>query len=146
MTPTRNGGNVDSDCLFCKIVAGAIPSRRIYEDDHAVAFLDIGAWHRGHSLVVPRQHVPDLITGEPSLSDISPAIDAVARLLIDKLAADGINLLSSTGSAAGQEVFHLHVHLVPRYADEPGLDKMITRAPASAEELDTVYRQIQGHE
>jgi histidine triad (HIT) family protein len=94
--------------------------------------------------VVPRQHVPDLITGEPSLSDISPAIDAVARLLIDKLAADGINLLSSTGSAAGQEVFHLHVHLVPRYADQPGLDKMITRAPVSAEELDAVYLQIQG--
>jgi histidine triad (HIT) family protein len=144
MTPTHNVGNPDSDCLFCKIVAGAIPSRRIYEDDHAVAFLDIGAWHRGHSLVVPRRHVPDLITGEPSFSDISPAIDAVARLLIDKLAADGINLLSSTGSAAGQEVFHLHVHLVPRYADQPGLDKMITRAPVPAEELDAVYRQIQG--
>ncbi|HZA31732.1 MAG TPA: HIT domain-containing protein [Propionibacteriaceae bacterium] len=144
MTPTHNGGNADSDCLFCKIVAGAIPSRRIYEDDHAVAFLDIGAWHRGHSLVVPRRHVPDLITGQPSFADISPAIDAVARLLIDKLAADGINLLSSTGSAAGQEVFHLHVHLVPRYADEPGLDKMITRAPVSAGELDAVYRQIQG--
>ena len=144
MTPTHDGGNADSDCLFCKIVAGAIPSRQIYEDDHAVAFLDIGAWHRGHSLVVPRRHVPDLITGEPSFSDLSPAIDAVARLLIDKLAADGINLLSSTGSAAGQEEFHLHVHLVPRYADEPGLDKMISRAPVSAEELDAVYRQIQG--
>jgi histidine triad (HIT) family protein len=144
MTPTHDGGNADSDCVFCKIVAGAIPSRQIYEDDHAVAFLDIGAWHRGHSLVVPRRHVPDLITGEPSFSDLSPAIDAVARLLIDKLAADGINLLSSTGSAAGQEVFHLHVHLVPRYADEPGLDKMIRRAPVSAEELDAVYRQIQG--
>jgi histidine triad (HIT) family protein len=142
MTPTHNVGNPDSDCLFCKIVAGAIPSRRIYEDDHAVAFLDIGAWHRGHSLVVPRRHIPDLVTGEPSLSDISPAIDAVARMLIDKLAADGINLLSSTGSVAGQEVFHLHVHLVPRYAAEPGLDKMITRAPVSAEELDAVHRQI----
>jgi histidine triad (HIT) family protein len=141
---THDGGNADSDCVFCKIVAGAIPSRQIYEDDHAVAFLDVGAWHRGHSLVVPRRHVPDLITGEPSFSDLSPAIDAVARLLIDKLAADGINLLSSTGSAAGQEVFHLHVHLVPRYADEPGLDKMIRRAPVSAEELDAVYRQIQG--
>jgi histidine triad (HIT) family protein len=142
MTSASNGAETAADCLFCKIVSGAIPSRRIYEDDHAVAFLDIGAWHRGHSLVVPRRHVPDLITGEPSLSDISPAIDAVARMLIDKLAADGINLLSSTGSVAGQEVFHLHVHLVPRYASEPGLDKMITRAPVSTEELDAVYRLI----
>jgi histidine triad (HIT) family protein len=145
MTPTRDAEDADPDCLFCKIVSGAIPSRRIYEDDDAVAFLDIGAWHRGHSLVVPRRHVRDLITGEPSLSDISPAIDAVARMLVDKLAADGINLLSSTGSVAGQEVFHLHVHLVPRYADQPGLDKMITRVPVPAEELDAVYRQIQAH-
>jgi histidine triad (HIT) family protein len=142
MISATDSADTAGDCLFCKIVSGAIPSRRIYEDDHAVAFLDIGAWHRGHSLVVPRRHVPDLITGEPSLSDISPAIDAVARMLIDKLAADGINLLSSTGSVAGQEVFHLHVHLVPRYAAEPGLDKMITRAPVSAEELDAVYRLI----
>jgi histidine triad (HIT) family protein len=142
MTSASSGAETAADCLFCRIVSGAIPSRRIYEDDHAVAFLDIGAWHRGHSLVVPRRHVPDLITGEPSLSDISPAIDAVARMLVDKLAADGINLLSSTGSVAGQEVFHLHVHLVPRYAAEPGLDKMITRAPVSAEELDAVYRLI----
>jgi histidine triad (HIT) family protein len=142
MTSATDGADSAPDCLFCKIVSGAIPSRRIYEDDHAVAFLDIGAWHRGHSLVVPRRHVPDLITGEPSLADISPAIDVVARLLIDKLGADGINLLSSTGSVAGQEVFHLHVHLVPRYAAEPGLDKMITRAPVPAEELDAVHRQI----
>jgi histidine triad (HIT) family protein len=142
MTSATDGADPAPDCLFCKIVSGAIPSRRIYEDDHAVAFLDIGAWHRGHSLVVPRRHVPDLVTGEPLLSDISPAIDAVARMLVDRLAADGINLLSSTGSVAGQEVFHLHVHLVPRYAAEPGLDKMITRAPVSAEELDAVYRQI----
>jgi histidine triad (HIT) family protein len=142
MTSATDRADPAPDCLFCKIVSGAIPSRRIYEDDHAVAFLDIGAWHRGHSLVVPRRHVPDLVTGEPSLSDISPAIDAVARMLVDRLAADGINLLSSTGSVAGQEVFHLHVHLVPRYAAEPGLDKMITRAPVSAEELDAVYRQI----
>ena len=101
MNSATDSADTAPDCLFCKIVSGAIPSRRIYEDDHAVAFLDIGAWHRGHSLVVPRRHVPDLITGEPSLSDISPAIDVVARLLIDKLGADGINLLSSTGSVAG---------------------------------------------
>jgi histidine triad (HIT) family protein len=145
MNATPVSADTDPDCLFCKIVSGAIPSRTFYEDDQAVAFLDIGAWHRGHSLVVPRRHVPDLISGEPSLSDISPAIDAVARILVDRLAADGINVLSSTGSAAGQEVFHLHVHLVPRYADEPGLDRMIHRVPVSAEELDAVYRQIQGH-
>jgi histidine triad (HIT) family protein len=141
---TQPAPDTDPDCLFCKIVSGTLPSRRFYEDDQAVAFLDIGAWQRGHSLVVPRRHVPDLVTGEASLVTIAPAIDAVARILIEKLTADGLNLLSSIGPVAGQEIFHLHVHVVPRYADSPGLDKMIMRRQASEDELDSVYRQLQG--
>jgi histidine triad (HIT) family protein len=144
MTSAQPGENAHSDCLFCKIISGVIPSRRIYEDDHAVAFLDIGAWHPGHSLVIPRRHVADVTTGEPTLATIAPAIDAVARILVDKLGADGINLLSSSGPAAGQEVFHLHMHVVPRYAGEAGLDKMINRRQLPEGELDSVYRQIQG--
>ena len=133
----------DPTCIFCKIIAGELPSRRIYEDDHAIAFLDIAAWHRGHSLVVPRRHVPDLLNGPASLAEIAPAVDAVARLLMHRLAADGINLLSSSGEVAGQEVFHLHVHVVPRYADEPGLPLLVNRGVAPEGELDSVYRQIQ---
>ena len=90
-----------------------------------MAFLDIAAWHRGHSLVVPKRHVPDVITGTGSLTEIAPAVDAVAKLLKQRLAADGINLLLSAGEAAGQEVFHTHMHVVPRYADEPGLRLLI---------------------
>ena len=133
----------DPTCIFCKIIAGELPSRRIYEDDHAVAFLDIAAWHRGHSLVVPRRHLPDLISGPASLAEIAPAVDAVARLLMHRLAADGINLLSSAGEIAGQEVFHMHMHVVPRYADEPGLPLLVNRGVAPDGELDSVYRQIQ---
>jgi histidine triad (HIT) family protein len=131
-----------TDCVFCKIVAGDIPSRGIYSDDHAYAFLDVGPWHRGHSLVVPRQHVPDLITAGSALTEIAPAIETVARLLVERLDADGVNVLSSSGSAAGQEVFHLHVHVVPRYADEPGLKLLVNPAPAPDGELDSVYRRI----
>ena len=101
-----------TDCVFCKIVAGDIPSRPIYSDDHAYAFLDVGPWHRGHTLVVPRRHVPDLITGDPALTEIAPAVETVARLLVERLGAAGINVLSSSGAAAGQEVFHLHVHVL----------------------------------
>ena len=133
----------DADCIFCKIISGELPSRRIYEDDRAVAFLDIGAWHRGHALVVPKRHVPDLLTGPGTLPEIAPAIDAVARLLTQRLAADGINVLSSSGEAAGQEVFHLHVHVVPRYADEPGLGMLVNSGVAPDGELDSVYSQIQ---
>ncbi len=131
-----------TDCIFCKIVAGDIPSRGIYSDDHAYAFLDVGPWHRGHCLVVPRRHVPDLIAGDSALTEIAPAVETVARLLVERLGADGVNVLSSSGAVAGQEVFHLHVHVVPRYADEPGLRQLVNPAPASENELDAVHRQI----
>jgi histidine triad (HIT) family protein len=145
MTPleTPEHQAIDPNCIFCKIISGDLPSRRIYEDDRAVAFLDIGAWHRGHALVVPRRHVPDMIAAPGTFPEIAPAIDAVARLLMDRLAADGINLLSSTGEAAGQEVFHLHVHVVPRYAGEPGLGRLVNAGAVADGELDAVYRQIQ---
>lgn len=131
-----------SDCIFCKIVAGEIPSRQIYSDDDAVAFLDVGPWQRGHSLVVPREHVSDLVADPPMLARIGPAIDATARLLVGKLEADGLNLVSSAGPAAGQEVFHLHVHLVPRYADRPGLANLVGPAARHDDELDALHRLL----
>lgn len=133
----------DQPCVFCMIISGDLPSRMIYEDDHAVAFLDIAAWHRGHTLVVTRRHVTDLITGSPSLLEIAPAVDHVARMLKHRLAADAVNVLSSAGAVAGQTVFHTHMHVVPRYADEPGLDRLVNPVAVPEGELDSVYRQIQ---
>ncbi len=138
LTPTT-----DLTCVFCRIVAGELPSRQIYADEHAIAFLDIAAWHRGHSLVVPRRHVADVITGAAVLTEIAPAVDAVARMLMHRLAADGINLLSSAREVAGQDVFHAHMHVVPRYADEPGMDLLVNRGVAPDGELESVFRQIQ---
>ncbi|HLT62688.1 MAG TPA: HIT family protein [Microlunatus sp.] len=134
----------DPDCIFCKIVAGELPSRKVYEDDHAIAFLDLQPWHRGHTLVVPRDHVESFVSGAPLLAELGPAIDACARLLVQRLNADGINLSSSAGPVAGQEVMHLHVHLVPRYADAPGLRNLIDPRPADPAELDAVLAQING--
>lgn len=133
---------MSEDCIFCKIIAGEIGSRWVYEDDAAIAFLDVGPWSRGHTLVIPRAHVADLVTDPPQLAAIGPAIDATARLLVDKLAADGLNLLSSAKSVAGQEVFHLHVHLIPRYADRPGLSNLIGPDPEAAADLDAVHAKI----
>ncbi len=135
----------DPDCIFCKIITGALPSRRIYEDDHSIAFLDIAAWHRGHALVVTKQHIPDLLTGEPSLVTIAPAVDAVSRMLMHRLAADGINVLSSARDIAGQTVFHMHMHVVPRYADEPGLERLVNPVAVPDGELESVYQQIQAN-
>ena len=133
----------DPDCLFCAIVAGSVPALQVYADEHAVAFLDIEPWHRGHTLVVPRRHVADVVTGTPALAEIAPAVDAVARMLVHRLAADGVNLLSSAGPIAGQTVRHLHVHVVPRYADEPGLARLVNPGSAPEGELESVFRQIQ---
>lgn len=132
------------DCIFCKIIAGDLPSRRVYEDDHAIAFLDLRPWHRGHTLVVPRTHVTSVVDGMPVMADLGPAIDACARLLVSRLGADGLNLSSSAGAVAGQEVFHLHLHLIPRYADSPGLRNLINPRAAESAELDAVLAQING--
>jgi histidine triad (HIT) family protein len=131
-----------TDCIFCKIVAGDVPSREVYSDVQAYAFLDLGPWHRGHCLVVPRRHVPDLVTADGALAEIAPAVETVARLLVGRLGADGVNVLSSSGAVAGQEVFHLHVHVVPRYAEQPGLRLLVNPGPAPDSELDAVHRQI----
>jgi histidine triad (HIT) family protein len=140
--PVEGPRPIDPDCLFCKIVAGNVPSRQVYADETAIAFLDLGPWSRGHTLVVPREHVADLVSDPPQLAAIGPAIDATARLLVDKLRADGLNLLSSARPVAGQEVFHLHVHLIPRYADKPGLRNLIGPDPEAAADLDAVLAEI----
>jgi histidine triad (HIT) family protein len=134
----------DDSCIFCTIVAGDIPSRQVYADDVAYAFLDVSPWQRGHTLLVPRLHVPDLLADPPQLAAIGPAIDATARLLVDRLEADGLNLLSSARPVAGQEVFHLHVHLVPRYADRPGLANLVGPERGDDSDLDEVHRVITG--
>lgn len=127
------------DCLFCAIVNGDIPARRVYEDEHAIAFLDINPWQRGHTLVIPRRHVDDVLAPDRALGEIAPAIGATSRLLVERLRADGLNLLANAGATAGQEVFHLHVHLVPRYASQPGLRALFGR---SEDDLDEVHAAL----
>jgi len=140
-TPPAAGPGPDG-CIFCAIVAGTVPSFQVYADEQAVAFLDVLPWHRGHTLVVPRRHVDDLLSGEPALAEIAPALDTVARLLRDRLAPDGLNLLSSAGRVAGQTVHHLHVHLIPRYADEPGLQRLLNPQQPAEGELAAVHAEL----
>jgi len=131
-------------CLFCRIVDGSIPSRQVHADEHAVAFLDINGWHRGHTLVIPRRHVDDLVFGPSALPEIAPAIDVVARRLVERLAPDGVNILSSARPAAGQTVFHAHVHVIPRYADAAGFTNLVRPDEVPAAELDAVWHEITG--
>lgn len=129
------------DCLFCAIVAGEVPSRQVYADESAIAFLDIGPFHRGHTLVVPRRHVEHVLADPSAWVEVAPAVAAVTELLSTRLDCAGINVFSSAGAVAGQEVPHLHVHLVPRYADAPGLRGLLEHR-ADPGELDAVHGEL----
>lgn len=107
------------DCLFCKIVAGAIPCEKIYEDDEVVAFLDINPVAPGHTLVVPKAHTRDFMsTGAAAAGRIFKKVHAVAGKVMSGTGADGFALTVFNGASAGQEVLHLHVHIIPRKAGD----------------------------
>jgi histidine triad (HIT) family protein len=129
-----------SDCLFCRIVAGELPSTRVHEDDRVIALMDIFPATRGHVLVIPRAHAADLRDVAP---DDLTAAAAAARLLagraFDRLGADGVTVMQSNGAAAWQTVFHYHVHVIPRYDGDPlVLPWTPGGEPAPAEELEAI--------
>ena len=131
-----------SDCLFCKIIAGEIPSHKVYEDDRVLVFLDIGPVSRGHALFVPKVHGSDLGTG--TKEDACALIGAVymaAPKLLERLGASGYNLGMNHGADAGQLVFHTHMHFMPRYAGEP---RNFTKMHPSQEELVATAKIMQG--
>ena len=110
----------DDDCIFCAIAAGEGPAEVVQEDEHTVAFMDISPWTRGHALVIPRRHAKNLYEiGDEDLGHVMVAAKRLAERMRDALHCDGINLLNSTEAAAWQTVFHFHVHVIPRYADDP---------------------------
>ncbi len=110
----------DPDCIFCKIVAGELPSTIVDADERTIAFMDIAPATRGHALVIPRAHSPDLLTIDPEdLAAVALASQRLATRARERLSADGVNLVNSCGAVAWQTVFHFHVHVIPRYADDP---------------------------
>lgn len=108
------------DCIFCAIAAGEGPATILDEDEQTVSFLDINPWTRGHSLVIPRAHSRDLLEiDDADLAATASAAKRLATRLKDGLDAAGINLVNSCGAAAWQSVFHFHIHVIPRYEDDP---------------------------
>jgi histidine triad (HIT) family protein len=110
---------VTTDCIFCKILAGEIPSTRIYEDAHVVAFMDIGPIVKGHALVIPREHVENITQASPAmLAQVIEVARKVAQAQLNGLKADGVNIFQANGAVAGQVVPHLHFHVVPRFKND----------------------------
>ena len=132
----------DPDCLFCKIVAGDITSTRVDEDERTVAFMDINPATRGHLLVIPREHATDLLeVPDADLEACARMAKRLAQRIVDRLGADGVNLLNSCGEAAWQTVFHFHIHVIPRYADDP-LRLPWVPAPGDRDEIATTAERL----
>src|SRR3954447_15311274 len=125
----------EPDCIFCKIVVGEIPSHKIDEDDKTLAFMDINPWTRGHALVIPKEHSRNIYDADPDdLPAAHLAAQQIAQRMREPLSCDGINVLQSWGPVAMQTVFHTHVHVIPRYADD-GLRLPAPPQPADHDEL-----------
>ena len=130
-------------CIFCSIIDGTAPAAIVYEDDRAVAFLDLFPVHAGHTLVVPRQHVEDLVASPP---DIAGHLMKVAQRLAPRIVrvvdAAGFNVWTANGKAAGQEVFHLHI--LPRFENDTFGLRFPKSYPQEAErgELDSLADRI----
>lgn len=110
------------NCVFCKIVKGEIPCRRVYEDSDFIAFLDIAPVNYGHVLVLPKKHYSDFLeTPDEVLANIAKLIKKIAKAMCHALNTDGFNLILNSNEIAGQIVPHLHFHLIPRFSGD-GLD------------------------
>lgn len=111
-----------SDCIFCRIIAGDIPSSIVYEDENILAFLDITQVTKGHTLVVPKQHFRNLLEmDEESSQALFAKIPLISKKLKEQVGATGVNLVSNMEASAGQTVFHTHLHLLPRFDEQDGL-------------------------
>jgi len=104
-----------TECIFCKIISGDIPSHKVYEDENTLAFLDISPVNPGHTLVIPKAHAENvLVSKEEDVHASVLAVRKIAPAILASVNADSMNLASNIGAAAGQSVFHTHFHIIPR--------------------------------
>jgi histidine triad (HIT) family protein len=135
---------MSDDCIFCAIASGTAPAELLDSDEHTISFMDINPATRGHALVIPRRHSRDLMDIDPEdLRHTSLAAQRLGRRMGETLDAAGFNLLNASGAAAWQTVFHFHIHVIPRYEDDPLKLPWIPRG-AEAEEIRQVASVIRG--
>ena len=127
------------DCIFCKIVKGEIPAKKIYENDGALAFLDISPLNAGHALVIPKKHfVKAHEMDEASWKAVAEALGKTSRLLVDRLDIENYNLLQNNGKLAFQAVMHVHFHIIPK---TPGAGLKI-QGDSQPSDIDEVHRKL----
>ena len=108
-----------TDCLFCKFISGELPCDKIYEDEHTLAFLDIHPLNEGHTLVIPKTHAVNLLDiSSTDFTHVMSTVHALTPIIKDVTGAEGMNIHSNHGKVAGQAVFHLHMHIIPRHTGD----------------------------
>jgi histidine triad (HIT) family protein len=133
---------VTEGCIFCRIVAREAEASIAYEDEWTMAFMDLGQFHPGHTLIVSKKHIADVFSlDEATGAAVMAAISRVARAVRDAFGPDGINIWQSNG-APWQEVFHLHVHVLPRWRDDGLIQFRPPRSRPTRIELDTQAAKI----
>ena len=133
-----------NDCIFCKIANGEIPSATLYEDEKFRVILDLGPATRGHALIVPKAHYADLFEIPAELAgEAMQLAKKITTGMKRALSCDGYNVLQNNGASAGQTVFHFHMHLIPRYADD-GAGISWKPGTLSDEERDAILKEVKG--
>lgn len=133
------------NCIFCKIASGDIPSVRVFENDDIVVFLDISQVTKGHTLIIPKKHANDVFElSETDITSIYRYVPKIAKAITETFHAKGINIINNNGEAAGQTVFHYHIHLIPRYGEEDGFRAIFTNHmdKYSKEDLEIISDRI----
>lgn len=132
----------DENCIFCKILAGEIPSTAVYEDDDFKAILDVNPAARGHVIILPKNHAANIYElPDEDASKIMIVAKKIATAIEKAYHCDGVNILQNNGEAAGQTVFHLHVHVIPRFkGDTVNIGWKQGDMP---EDLDAIRKEIQ---
>ena len=132
----------DENCIFCKILAGEIPSTAVYEDDDFKAILDVNPAARGHVIILPKNHAANIYElPDEDASKIMIVAKKIATAIEKAYQCDGVNILQNNGEAAGQTVFHLHVHVIPRFkGDTVNIGWKQGDMP---EDLDAICKEIQ---
>lgn len=137
-----------SDCIFCKIIDGTIPSNKIYEDEHVLAFTDVAPLSKGHTLLIPKQHVKDLFEmPEDVARNLYAVAPKIANAIKEAFNPAGMNTLNNNGSFAGQTVFHYHLHFIPRYDESDGYKATweTKQDEFNLDALKSIANEIKGH-
>lgn len=131
-----------SNCIFCMIANGEIPSQTLYEDEEFKVILDVSPATKGHALILPKSHYPNLFElPEDTAAKTMRIAKKMAVRMTEKLHCDGMNIMQNNNEVAGQTVFHFHMHLIPRYEND-GQDLTMKPHAMSAEELASVRELI----